>query len=332
MSPAPFFPLQKPFHENHLDVGRGHRLWYAQYGNPDGIALLWLHGGPGSGASPRHQYFADPARYRLVLYDQRGCGRSVPAGATTGNDTQHLVQDIEQLRRHLGLGKILLGGGSWGACLALAYAQRWPLPLHGLVLRAPFLAGRADIDRFFQPDPAAAGDAWRAFACRVPAPDRPHMLRYIAGELAADGPRAVQLAQAWNQYQMQREQIASKADAMPIPAATNPSDVRQLVARYRIQAHYLANHCFLNEAELLQAATALSGLPVAILHGENDAVCDPANSARLHQRIAGSRLRIGIGAGHDPFHPEMATALTEALNCFAGHGHFDHWKNSHAGG
>ncbi|MGS0742857.1 alpha/beta fold hydrolase [Glaciimonas sp. GG7] len=315
MPSSSFFPLQSPFHQDDLDVGHGHRLWYAQYGNPDGIPLLWLHGGPGSASSVRHQMFADPARYRLVLCDQRGCGLSTPSGSTEYNDTGRLIEDIEGLRRHLGLGKILLGGGSWGACLALAFAQRHPLSLQGLVLRAPFLAGRGDIDRFFQPDPASASAAWHAFASHAPASERAHFLRYLADTLAADSPHTAALAQAWHLYEQRLEQP-------DIGVAIPATDIEKLVARYRIQAHYLRHNCFLNSADLLQAAADVSGFPVALLHGAHDLICNPENAISLHARIAVSCLSILPGAGHDPFHPTMAKALLDALNCFAEDGDF----------
>ena len=320
MTASTFFPLQSPFDEGYLDVGQGYRLWFAQYGNPDGIPLLWLHGGPGSASSPRHQIFADPSVYRLILCDQRGCGRSTPTGATNYNNTERLLQDIDALRHRCGLGKILLGGGSWGACLALAYAQRWPLTLLGVVLRAPFLAGNSDIDRFFQPRPDIADTAWETFAAHVPAHERSQLLPYIADQFSTDGSQVSVLAQAWHRYEASQDQ-----PEVIVEANFDYVEVEKLTQRYRIQAHYLINHCFLNEADLLDAAASLSSFPVAILQGQDDRICDPDNAVRLHARIAGSRLRMVVGAGHNPFHPDMATALLEALNCFALDGNFEHW-------
>ncbi|MBC7499732.1 MAG: alpha/beta fold hydrolase [Herminiimonas sp.] len=325
MAPSRFFSPQNPFDAGYLDVAHGHRLWYAQYGNPDGIPLMWLHGGPGSGSSPRHQIFVNPKRYRLVLCDQRGCGRSTPAGAIAGNDTEQLVQDIETMRLHLCIGKVLLGGGSWGACLALAYAQHWRQSLLGLVLRAPFIAGKGDIDRFFQPETNAAGNAWKTFAAHVPQSDRGQLLHYLACELATDTPYAATLAQAWDRYQQQQDQPDAKA-----MVTVEASDIVALQMRYRIQLHFLVNNLFLDEQALLHAASQLSGLPVALLQGANDRVCDPANALRLHELIEASRLHIVADAGHDPFHSGMATALQDALDSFAEHGHFDHWGTRHA--
>ncbi|PUA16342.1 alpha/beta fold hydrolase [Glaciimonas sp. PCH181] len=321
MTSSPFFPLHSPFDEGYLDVGQGHRLWFAQYGNPDGIPLLWLHGGPGSGSSLRHQIFVDPSGYRLVLCDQRGCGLSTPNGAIVDNDTTLLVQDIETLRLHLKLGKILLGGGSWGACLALAYVQKnGPDALLGLILRAPFLAGQNDINRFFQPDAAAENAAWQTFSAHAPKAERSHLLKYLANEFSAASSNVATLAQAWKYYEQRQEQPDAIADITP-----NPAETQKLIARYRVQSHYLINHCFVCADDLLQAAAKLSGLPVALLQGGNDRICDPDNAVRLHTQIAGSGLRIVAGAGHDPFHPQMAVGLLEALNCFVEDGNFARW-------
>lgn len=320
MTASTLFPLQSPFNEGYFEVGQGHRLWYTQYGHPEGIPLLWLHGGPGSGSSPRHQLFADPSRYRLILCDQRGCGYSTPFGAIRDNDTERLLQDIVALRLHLRLGKVLLGGGSWGACLALAYAERWPLTLLGLVLRAPFLAGKNDIDRFFQPIPGADSGPWRTFSSHAPVSERAQLLRYIAGEFSIQSERMGLLARAWNRYEASLEQTG-----MTREPDLDVADVERLIQRYRIQAHYLSNNCFLNEADLMEAAAHFGDMPVAILQGEDDRVCHRENAVRLHKRIPGSRLRMVAGAGHSPFHPDMAAALVEALNCFAVNGDFGRW-------
>jgi proline iminopeptidase len=300
------------FDEGQVAMTHGHSIRTAQYGNPDGLPLFWLHGGPGSGASPRHAGLVDPARYRLVLADQRGCGGSRPAGALEHNDTSLLVDDIERLRRHLGLPRILLGGGSWGATLALAYAARHPGRLCGLLLRSPFLATAAEVDGFFDGD-----DCRREFAALAPASARHALLPWLAGALASDDEalRAA-VAQAWWRHEQRRAGARSQAPPPPGQA---------LVQRYRIQSHYLRHGCFVDSAALLQAAAGLRGLPVAILHGAEDRVCPSANAHRIRQSVAGSRLRLAEGAGHDPFHPAMAAALEEALARFAAQRSFEGW-------
>ncbi|WP_194711824.1 alpha/beta fold hydrolase [Noviherbaspirillum soli] len=306
------------FDEGQLATGDGHRLWYAQYGNPHGLPLFWLHGGPGSGASLRHADLVDLARFRLVLADQRGCVRSQPAGGLENNHTGLLVDDIERLRRHLGMERMLLGGGSWGATLALAYAARHGDMLHGLVLRAPFLATPAELGGFFD-----TPQCWQAFAAIAPAsalaPGR--LLPWLAGQLASsDAQTCSRIAGAWRGHEQALE-------GRPNEAAEPPDEA--LVQRYRIQAHYLHHGCFLDPDALVEALGSLPAMPVAILHGDADRVCPPANARRLQQRLPGSRLLIVAGAGHDPFHPAMAAALRQALDGFAAHGSFDGWGACH---
>jgi len=306
------------FDEGQIVTGDGHRLWYAQYGNPHGLPLFWLHGGPGSGASLRHADLVDLARFRLVLADQRGCARSQPAGALENNHTGLLVDDIERLRRHLDVERMLLGGGSWGATLALAYAARHGERLRGLVLRAPFLATPAEVGGFFD-----TPQCWQAFAAIAPAPVLApgRLLPWLAGQLAAsDAAHCRRIAAAWRGHEQALEGLRNEA--------TGPPD-EALVQRYRIQAHYLRHGCFLEPDALLEALGSLPAMPVAILHGDADRVCPPANARRLQQRLPGSRLLIVPGAGHDPFHPAMAAALRQALDGFAARGGFDGWGASH---
>ena len=306
------------FDEGQLATGDGHRLWYAQYGNPQGLPLFWLHGGPGSGASLRHAALVDLARYRLVLADQRGCGRSRPAGALENNHTALLVDDIERLRRHLGIDRMLLGGGSWGATLALAHAAQYGDALRGLVLRAPFLATPGEIEAFFD-----TPQCWREFASIAPAPVLApgRLLPWLAGQLAAsDAQTCERIASAWRRHEQALEGGSSDMAEPPDQA---------LVQRYRIQAHYLRHGCFLDADALLSTLGALRDLPVAILHGDADRICPPANAQRLQRCLPDSRLHKVAGAGHDPFHPQMAAALCRALDSYAAHGSFDGWGARH---
>jgi proline iminopeptidase len=317
MNQEGFLALSAAFDEGHFATGDGHMIWYGQYGKPDGAPLFWLHGGPGSGASMRQLQLIDLSRYRVVLSDQRGCGRSLPLGAIAANETCLLVSDIERLRTHLRLGHMVLGGGSWGAALALAYAAKHAASISALVLRAPFLATQKEIDAFFQPAPESADTCWEEFAALAPPSQRSRLLPWLADRLeAADAGECARLARGWRRYEQRREN-GSLADA-PVDDA--------LVARYRVQAHYLRHGCFLNQGDLLEAARGLAGMPVALLHGDADLLCPPDNARMLQRSLAGSRLRMVAGAGHDPFHPGMAQALVSALDCHARHGNFTAWE------
>lgn len=303
------------FDESQLAMTDGHSIRTVQYGNPGGIPLFWLHGGPGSGASPRHAELVDLTRYRLVLADQRGCGRSMPSGGLHNNDTSLLVGDIERLRSHLGLPRILLGGGSWGATLSLAYAARHPDRLSGLVLRAPFLATVPEVDSFFN-----ANDCWEEFTALAPASARHALLPWLAAQLASNNEALCgAIAQAWWRHEQRRAGVAEPLRAQ--------NDV--LVPRYRIQAHYLRHGCFVDSALLLQALGRQRGLPIAILHGTADRICSSENALHIWQLMAGSQLRLVAEAGHDPFHPAMASALKEALACYATQHNFEGWGERH---
>ena len=309
--------LSAAFDEGHFATGDGHMIWYGQYGKPDGVPLIWLHGGPGSGASMRQLQLIDLSRYRVVLSDQRGCGRSLPLGAIAANDTSLLVADIERLRTHLQCERMVLGGGSWGAALALAYAARHAASVSALVLRAPFLATQKEIDGFFQPAAGAADAGWEEFAGLAPPSQRSRLLPWLAERFgAADAEECARLARGWRRHEQRREG-AGMAEA-------TVDDV--LVARCRVQSHYLRHGCFMSGESLLEAARGLARLPVALLHGDADMVCPPDNARMLQRSLAGSRLRMVAGAGHDPFHPGMAKALVSALDCYARHGNFAAWK------
>jgi proline iminopeptidase len=323
MKPDLLPALPASFDEGHLACGDGHAVWYAQYGNPHGIPLFWLHGGPGSASSLRHIELIDLARYRLVLSDQRGCGRSLPAGALRHNETRFLIGDIDRLRSHLQIGRMLVGGGSWGAALALLYAAQHPAAVAALLLRAPFLASQAEVDAFFAP-PADAADGGRdEFAALAPGLQRDCLLPWLAQQLASSGPaQCARIARAWSRHERQMES-GSGDFAEPVVDEA-------LIVRYRIQAHYLLHGCFVAKDGVPAAARSLRQLPVAILHGDADRVCPPYNARLLQGCLPDSRLRMVEGAGHDPFHPGMAAALMEALDCYARNAHFDAWGSGHA--
>jgi proline iminopeptidase len=322
MRPDSLPALPASFDEGRLACGDGHTVWYAQYGNPHGIPLFWLHGGPGSASSLRHIELIDLARYRLVLSDQRGCGRSLPLGELRHNETQLLIGDIDRLRSHLQIDRMLVGGGSWGAALALLYAAQHPAAVAALLLRAPFLASQAEVDAFFEP---AVGPNYDrdAFAALAPGLQRDCLLPWLAQQLASSGQeQCARIALAWSRHERQLESGSA--------AFSQPVVDEAMIARYRIQAHYLLHGCYMEKDGVLAAARRLRRLPVAILHGDADRVCPPYNARLLQRCLPDSRLRMVEGAGHDPFHPGMAAALMEALDCYARNAHFDGWGNGHA--
>jgi proline iminopeptidase len=311
-----------------LEVGHGHRLWYAQSGAADGVPVVSLHGGPGSASTPRQREIFDAGCWRIVQFDQRGCGRSTPLGETAHNHTGALLQDIEALREHLGIERWLVSGGSWGSALALAYAARHPERVCGLLLRGMFLAGRADLDWFFHDVAACAPQANAQFLAAIPRRWQRSVPAWLDRCFSGgDGQRQWQVAAAWQRYEMQLDHPAA---TFPSGANTDEASRARLIAKYRVQAHYLARRCFLGEDAVMRAAASLRGIPVALVHGTRDLVCRPGNAWRVQRAIAGSRLAWAEPAAHDPFHPSAFGLLRAATDAFARTRDFSAWPDAPA--
>jgi proline iminopeptidase len=307
------WPAVNPFDEAWLPASDGHRVHYTQRGNPDGIPVIVIHGGPGSGSSPQQARFFDPARYRIIQFDQRGSGLSEPPGELRANSTAHLLEDIDLLRRHLGVDRWLVVGGSWGATLGALYAAGYGSDVTGVLFRGLFLAAAADIRWFFQDAAGEFPDAWRSFAAGAPPDRRDDLLSWYHDVFSRDsGDAKIDAAQRWHDW----ERTLSAAAPAPAPDA---AALRALCQRYRVQSHYLVNQCWLGDTRIIEACARLSGFPVIFLHGERDSVC-PAERARLAQEAcAGSRFELAIGAGHDPFHPAMVSLMRNSLNRLSRH-------------
>lgn len=307
-----------------LDVDHGHRLRYEQAGAPDGIPVVMLHGGPGSGASPRQREIFDVARWRVVQFDQRGAGLSTPQGETAHNHTEALLADIEALRERLGIERWLVAGGSWGATLALVYAARHPARVSGVLLRGVFLASDADLHGFFHGVASFAPEAHAEFIAHVPRRWRRNVAAWLDRCFARDDLRCAEIAAAWQRYELRldRERVAATTEPPSGDAAA------RLVAKYRVQAHYLARRCFLGGRAVIRAASELRGVPVAIVHGEHDWICRPENAWRVHRAAAGSRLAWALGAGHGPFHPATLALSRSATDAFAATGDFSAWPSA----
>jgi proline iminopeptidase len=321
--PVALHPPQAPAATGMLDVGDGHRIYYEQCGLLGGLPIVFLHGGPGSGCSARHRQLFDMQRHRVVLFDQRGCGRSQPRGGVHSNTSDHLVADIEQLRQHLGTDRWLVVGGSWGAGLALAYAAAHPAACSGLVLRGVFLGRSSDMDWFFQQAQQLLPDAWATFTQQAPLVARGDMLHWLADALHGGQPNvALAAACAWETWE---SSVSLRRAAPPRAALPTGDEAQALVDKYRVQSHYLVNGCFWGTASLLERARHLTAVPTAILHGRLDWVCRPQAAWELHHNMPGSRLQWLDDCGHSPFEPAMAQALAQAMQHFASHGNFAAW-------
>lgn len=317
------YPTLEPFAAGWLNVDDAHCIYYEQCGRTEGLPVVFLHGGPGSGCSPRHRQLLDPARCRLVLFDQRGCGRSLPRGSLRGNTSDKLVADIEHLRRHLGIDRWLVVGGSWGAGLALAYAAAHPASCLGLVLRGAFLGRVSDLDWFFQQAGQLLPDSWTELARQAPVAARGDLLRWLSAGLHSDQPQeALARAMAWEAWEAA---LAQRQCVSPPPDLPAGDGACALVDKYRVQSHYLMNGCFWGDVSLLERARSLASVPTAILHGRLDWICRPQAAWALHHSLPGSRLQWVDGGGHSPFEPAMALALAQAVVHYARHGHFTTW-------
>jgi proline iminopeptidase len=305
-------PDTPPLHGHAMPVGDGHVLHVQEHGRSDGVPALVLHGGPGSGCSPRLRRFFDPARYRIVCIDQRGAGASI-----AHNTTAHLLADLKRVRDALGITRWLVVGGSWGATLALAHAAHEPEAVAGLLLRASFLARREDIDGFFACASADEAPAWKRFAAALGASADEPLLPRLADAFAPADPAACRpLARAWWAWE---QFLASGVEPSQAPAG---EALDALVDRYRVQSHYLAHRCWLETPSLLERCEHLPRVPTLLLHGRRDRICPPAGALALQQRLPHATLRWIDAAGHDPAHPAMAAAMVEALDGWALHGDF----------
>ncbi|MDT3672361.1 MAG: prolyl aminopeptidase [Aromatoleum sp.] len=309
-TPSPPFPPIEPWRREWLPVGDGHAIYFEQCGDPHGLPLVVLHGGPGSGCSPRMRQLFDPERFCIVFFDQRGCGRSTPRGERAHNTTADLVADIERLRRHLGVARWLVTGGSWGAALAVAYAAAHREACIGAVLRGVFLTGPADLDWFFGGAAALFPQAWQAFERSIPG-DRDRVLadRLFDVVLGDDDRGAAEAVRRW----MQWEATLDGGSAVTLPQFPDADAQAALLAKYRVQAHYLRRQCFLGEPRVLELAATLDTLPVVILHGADDLVCRVDNARRLHRAVPHAGLQIVANAGHSPFAASMQQVFVDAL-------------------
>jgi proline iminopeptidase len=294
------YPALEPFAVQQLPVGGGHAVYFEQSGNPHGFPAIYLHGGPGSHTRPLHRRFFDPGFYRIVLYDQRGCGRSVPLGCTEENTTRHLIEDLEALRSRLGLERVMLFGGSWGATLALAYAAAHPQRVAAMVLRGVFLGSRREVDRYVR-GLREGGDVVARYHAVVNQPD----------EAAA---RAA--AQRWVGYEeaVMRLGAAEREDDAALSAAGAARDPAAVLARARVQLHYLVHDCFLEPGALVSSLARLAQTPVLIVQGKRDRVCPPRAALELAGRLPRAELRLIERGGHSAGEPVMAQALRRAAD------------------
>ena len=309
------YPDIEPFDTGTLPVDDRHTLYYEQCGNPDGTPVVLLHGGPGAGCSPKMRRFHDPAKYRIVLLDQRGSGRSTPHADLVDNSTWHLVADIEALRSRLGIDAWQVFGGSWGSTLALAYAQAHPQRVTALLLRGIFMLRRWELEWFYQEGASRLyPEAWQHYIHAIPAAERGDLIGAFHRRLTSDD-EATRLAaaRAWSVW----EGATSFLHIDPDFAASH-EDPQFALAFARIENHYFVNAGFFEcDDQLLRDMPRIAHIPGVIVHGRYDVVCPVQNAWDLHQAWPNAELMISPASGHSAFEPENIDALVRATDRFA---------------
>ncbi len=307
------FPPREPFDRQMMDTGDGHQVYVEQCGNPDGIPVIVLHGGPGGGCSPAMRRFFDPDAYRVILFDQRGCGRSRPHACIRDNTTWHLIADMERIRASLGIDRWIAFGGSWGATLALIYAQTHPDRIAHLVLRGVFLATGAELDWFYG---GGAGrffpELWSRFVETVPEAERGDLIaaynrRLFTGNRAED----IRHARIWTGWENALAAIGNDGRVMVAPS-------HYALAFARLENHYFHNRAFLEaDRQILDRMDRIAHIPGNIVHGRYDMVCPPGSAAALAARWTGARLQMVPMAGHALSEPGITAALVRIMRGIA---------------
>ncbi|GBQ97047.1 proline iminopeptidase [Gluconacetobacter liquefaciens] len=311
------YPPIEPYRTGVLDTGDGHRVYWELCGNPDGIPVVFLHGGPGGGCTPAHRRLFDPARYRILLFDQRGCGRSTPHAGLDNNTTWHLVADIERLRVLTGAERWLVFGGSWGSTLSLAYAETHPERVTGLILRGIFTLRHAELLWYYQEGASwLFPDKWEQFQAPIPEAERGDMMAAYRRRLT-DPDRAVRVeaAVAWSVWE------GETLTLRPAPAlSAQHADEDYALAFSRIENHYFVHGGWLEEGQLIRDVARIRHIPAVIVQGRYDAATPMRTAWDLHRAWPEADFRLVDDAGHAVSEPGIQTALLDATDRFAAGG------------
>lgn len=307
------FPPIEPFTKQMLSVDSCHNIYYEVCGNPTGKPVVFLHGGPGSGCSPTQRRFFDPAVYRIILIDQRGCGRSLPLGETQQNTTNDLVRDIEAIRQALNIEQWLVFGGSWGSTLALCYAVAYPQFVTGLILRGIFLSRTSELNWFLGEVKLFYPEQWQALCAYLPEDKRYNPIQaYEKLIFSEDTKISIPAAIQWNAFE------SSIMSLLPRPSNNEAQMNGEIeLARARVQIHYIQHHCFIGERDLLaEAKSKLGHIPTHIIQGRYDMVCPPITAWELAQAMPHATFNMVADAGHSAMDTTLTSALIAATEQF----------------
>lgn len=307
------FPEIKPYVTHSMAVEAPHVLYVEESGNPEGLPVVFVHGGPGAGTEPYHRRFFDPNVYRIILFDQRGCGKSIPHAELKGNNTQALITDMEAIRERLGVAQWVVFGGSWGSTLGLAYAQAHPRRVHGLILRGIFLCRPQEIAWFYQEGASRLfPDYWHDFVSLIPETERSNMVAAYYKRLTGTNEIArMEAAKAWSIWEGRTATLLGRKEVID-----HFSDPFTALSLARIECHYFMNDSFLKPGQLLKAADKIKDIPGYIIHGRYDVVCPVENAWHLHQVWKNAELHIIPDAGHSATEPSTIGALVSATVAF----------------
>ena len=307
------WPAIQPYKTGHLRVSEIHNVFYQLGGNPKGKPVMVLHGGPGAGCTPGYFRYFNPEKYHIILHDQRGCGLSTPYGELKQNTTQNLVEDIEKLRTHLNLGKVVLFGGSWGSTLALAYAETYPQNVSAMILRGIFTSTKEEIDHFYHGGTALFfPENYNKLISTLDEPNKPNVYAQLLEKLKSPDPAVREkYAHAWAWYE-------SKIAFLDVSdqAIDNFFKTWKPYAFSVLENYYMTNRCFLEEGQLFNHADKLADIPVVLINGRYDMVCPPITAYKLHQKLPKSKLVIVEKAGHSSNEPGIESQLVLAAKEF----------------
>ncbi|MFI3154917.1 MAG: prolyl aminopeptidase [Methylococcaceae bacterium] len=308
------YPEIKPYHSFFLETGSKHAVYVEQSGNIDGIPVIFLHGGPCSGTKPDHRRFFNPALYRIILFDQRGCGLSLPFGELENNTTQDLIDDMERIRNQLLIDQWLVFGGSWGGALALLYAQQHKDKVTGLIIRAVFLARQQDLDWFAK---EGAGkiypEQWQRLVESIPEQQRDHLMQGLCNVLW--GKDEVAQRRAAKEWMAWGGQVSLGNDYQPSPKGEHATEL--MVKQVRMELHYAKHHYFIEENRILDNCGILADIPTVIIHGRHDFVCPMEAGYRLHKALPHAEYIVLANAGHVAQGKDMINTLIAATDWFA---------------
>ena len=307
--PTSLFPPIQPLRTGMLPVDDLHTIYWEEVGNPNGVPVLFLHGGPGAGLSPQHRRFFDPAHYRVILFDQRGAGKSQPLGEWRNNTTQLLIEDIERLRTMFGIEQWLVFGGSWGSTLALAYGQTHPQRCLGFILRGIFLCTAREIEWFLHGAEWFHPEVYDEFVASLTPAEREDVLKAYATRMLCDDPDVYWPAvRAWSRFEGRRVFL--------LPHDDEPSSDTLDLGVGRLESHYMANLGFFEDDQLMNNLARVAHLPCVIVQGRYDVICPPVSAYRLHQAWPGSVLRMVPDSGHGALEHGIARELVAATEQF----------------